>query len=45
MRKPRDIYKVPKPIDEQSMYYDIRIRNQNILRGGNNPNNKNNVTI
>ncbi len=34
MRKPRDVYRVPSPIDEQSMYYDIKIRNQKVLRGG-----------
>lgn len=32
MDKPREIYKVPKPINEQTMYYDIRKRNQRILR-------------
>ena len=36
MKKPNDSYKIPKPLDEESLYYDIRLRNQKILRGGQN---------
>lgn len=36
MKKPNDTYKMPKPLDEESLYYDIRLRNQKILRGGQN---------
>lgn len=35
IKKPRDIYKVPRPINEEEMYYDIRKRNSKILRGPN----------
>ncbi len=34
MEKAVDAYKVPKPINEEEMFYDIRIRNNKILRGG-----------
>ena len=47
MQKAVDGYKVPKPINEEEMFYDIKIRNNKILRGGkiatdnNNANNNN----
>ncbi len=34
MEKAVDEYKLPKPINEEEMFYDIRIRNNKILRGG-----------
>jgi len=34
MQKPMDAYKVPRPINEEEMFYDIKIRNNKILRGG-----------
>ncbi|MBQ4558059.1 MAG: type IV secretory system conjugative DNA transfer family protein [Clostridia bacterium] len=34
MNKAVDPYRVPQPINEAEMYYDIKIRNNKILRGG-----------
>ncbi|MBE5735705.1 MAG: type IV secretory system conjugative DNA transfer family protein [Clostridiales bacterium] len=34
MEKAVDSYKVPKPLNEAEMFYDIRVRNNKILRGG-----------
>ena len=33
MEKAVDAYKVPRPINEAEMFYDIRVRNNKILRG------------
>ena len=38
IKKAQDSYKMPHPLDEQSLFYDIKLRNQKILRGGNNQN-------
>ena len=32
MEKAQDGYRIPNPIDEREMYYDIRIRNQKVLK-------------
>ena len=32
MEKAQDGYKIPNPIDEKEMYYDIRIRNQKMVK-------------
>lgn len=36
MKKAQDTYRIPKPINEEAMYYDIRLRNNKVLRSKSN---------